>query len=213
MCFNPTVSIITYLIGITGSYKLYTSNLIPESLFYGWVVQMQLFEFFLWKLQPCNVDQSITNTNKNITRIANITNHLEPFVLWFAIIYFSNVKLSTNINNYMYFYTLLTILYTYNVLSTTECTTVSDVSKPHLHWKWNNGPYYVQFYTIFLITLLILSYYGLEYPRNIINASIILISYILSYIIYQDKHSVGAMWCFAAAFAPWLLIYLNHRLV
>lgn len=211
MCFNKEVSLSTYLVGMLGTYQLYKMNLLPEAIFYGWVVQMQLLEFFLWKFQPCNLDQTITNTNKNVSLLANVVNHLEPFALWFAILYFSKVKLSSNITSYMYLFTFLTILYTYNVLTTTECTTVSEKSKPHLHWKWNSGPYYVEFYTLFLITLVLLSYYGLEYPRNIINAGIILISYIVSYYIYGDKHSVGAMWCFAAAFAPWVLIFLYQQ--
>lgn len=211
MCFNQQVSLATYMIAMTGTYQLYKQNLLPEAIFYGWVAQMQLLEFFLWKFQPCNVTPDITNNNVYVSKIANIVNHLEPFALWFAIIYFSNVKLSQNMNSYMYIYAFLTILYTYNVLTTTECTTVSEKSKPHLHWKWNNGPYYVQFYTIFLITLVLLSYYGLQYPRNIINAGIILISYFLSYSIYGDKHSVGAMWCFAAAFAPWVLLFLYKK--
>lgn len=212
MCFNSTVSIITYFIGMIGSYKLYNMKLQPEAIFYAWVAQMQLLEFFLWKLQPCNIQPTITNKNIYITQIANIVNHLEPFVLWFAIVYFSKNQLSDNITHYMYIYTILTIIYTYNVLSTTDCTTVSEKSKPHLHWKWNNGPYYVHFYTLFLITLLILAYNGLPYPRNVINTFIILFSYILSYLIYGDKHSVGAMWCYAAAFAPSLLILIYKNI-
>lgn len=213
MCFNSTVSLLTYIIGMTGSYKLYTLNFLPESIFYAWVTQMQLLEYILWSLQPCNVKPIVTDKNIQATKIATVVNHLEPFVLWFAILYFSNIKLQDNINQYMYIYAFLTVLYTYNVLNTTECTTVTKESDPHLHWKWNGGPYYVQFYTLFLITLLLLAYNGLPYPRNIFNSIIILISYLISYFIYYDKHSVGAMWCFAAAFAPWLLTILyNYKI-
>lgn len=208
MCFNSNISIITYLIAMSGSYQLYNMNLRPEAIFYAWVAQMQLLEFLLWKFQPCNVKPNITQKNIYTTHIANIVNHLEPFVLLFAIVYFSKVKLSKNIINYMYIFAILTILYTYNVINTTECTTVSEQSKPHLDWKWNSGPYFIQFYTLFLITLLVLAYNGLPYPRNIINTFIIFVSYALSYLIYRDNHSVGAMWCFSAAFAPLLLILM-----
>ena len=59
------------------------------------------------------------------------------------------------------------------------------------------------FTILFLIIIIVLSYFGLE--KGYINAIIAFIAYIASYIIYKDKKSVGAMWCFGAAFVPWLL--------
>lgn len=212
MCFNSTVSIITYIVGLTGSYQLYQYQFTPEAIFYGWVIQMQLLEYFLWKNQPCGTDIDITTTNQHITNLANVVNHLEPFILWIAILHFSKSILPDYVNQYMYVFAIITGLYTYNTIKNSMCTTVTEESKPHLHWKWNNGKHYIPFYLLFLFTLLFLSYHGLEYPRNLINCFIILISYLISYKIYGDKHSVGAMWCFIAAFAPWLLIFLYKNL-
>lgn len=201
MCFNSKVSIITYIIGILGSLQLYKNNHIPESIFYGWVVQMQLIEFFLWRNQPCQ--GSALKNNINTTKIGTIINHLEPIVLWISIIYFSKLKLPKEVTTLMIVFTIITLYYTRNVLKNVECTTVTEESKPHLHWKWNQGKNFIPYYALFLISLVALSYYGL--PRGNINAGIILLSFVLSLLIYGKKHSTGAVWCFAASFAPWIL--------
>jgi hypothetical protein len=54
MCWSKEVSISTYVIGIIGCVILYNKGYKIEALFYGWVIQMQLIEYFLWAFQPCN---------------------------------------------------------------------------------------------------------------------------------------------------------------
>lgn len=204
MCFNKEVSLVTYFTGMIGAALLFKENYRPEAIFYAWVIQMQLIEYFLWKNQPCNTS---TNTNNvNTTKFGIIVNHMEPIVLWLAILYLSKKKLPSVINYFMFFFILLTILYTINTLKKIECTTVTDESSPHLHWKWNREEYSGLYYGIFLLALVLVSYYGLE--KGNINSLIIFISFMVSYYVYRDKHSVGAMWCFMAAFGPWLLLFL-----
>lgn len=96
---------------------------------------MQLIEYFLWKNQPCNA----TNTPKNVktTKFGILVNHLEPIVLWLAVLYLSKKKLPSSINYFMVFFIITTIIYTINSLKKVECTTVSEQSEPHLRWKWN----------------------------------------------------------------------------
>jgi hypothetical protein len=215
MCFNEDISLLSYLTGISGSVALFSINKIPESLFYGWVVQMQLIEYFLWKNQPCQIkeDKKICNkeeiqncneTNKNITSAGIIVNHLEPVILFSSILLFSKKILPLSVIILFCIFLIIIFLYTYNVFKQQdECTTVSEESDPHLHWKWNQAPFSILVYSLFLIILIILSYYGLEDGH--INAIMVFIGYISSYMIYKDTHSVGSMWCFMAAFAPWLL--------
>ena len=66
------------------------------------------------------------------------------------------------------------------------------------------------YYGIFLLALVLVSYYGLE--KGKINSFIVFISFMVSYYVYRDKHSVGAMWCFMAAFVPWFLLFLYNYL-
>ena len=210
MCFNARVSLITYFIGLAGCFQLYNNGFIPEAIFYAWVVHMQLIEFFIWTNQPCssntNTTTDVIKNNIFFSKMGIIINHLEPFILWIAILYFSKIKLSTTINIIMILFLLFTIIYTKYVFNKNTITTVTDQSAPHLHWKWTEGPHFVLYYCFFLLVLVLLSLYGL--PNGHINAILVIISYTISYIIYNDKHSTGAVWCFAAAFAPIILNYI-----
>lgn len=219
MCFNENVSLLTFLTGLAGSAALLTKNKIPESLFYGWVVQMQLVDYFLWKNQPCKITSSnkICNKNElvNCNNINNLTttagiiiNHLEPFILFMGIMIFSKKSLPISIIIFFILFMIIIFIYTINVFNKDDnlCTTVTNESTPHLHWKWNSEKYSNIIYFLFVIILILLSYYGLE--DGYINASISTIGFIISYIIYGHKRSVGAMWCFMAAFAPWLLYFI-----
>lgn len=198
MCFNAEVSLATYIVGMLGCVQLYTKGFIPEAIFFAWIIQMQLIEFFIWRNQPCNDDK-----NKIISKAGVIINHTEPIVLWLAILYFSKRTLPHSIQLFMVCFVIVTILYTYNVWNSTECTTVTQESAPHLHWKWNDGSFNTEYYMLFLLSLVLLSYYGL--PNGHINASLSIVSFVISKAIYGEKHSVGTMWCFAAAFGPWFL--------
>ena len=202
MCFNAEVSIITYIIGMIGSFLLFKKNYIPEAIFYAWVIQMQFIEFLLWKNQPCP-----SNKNLQVSKTGMIINHLEPIILWLAILYFSKRKLPLMINVLMLIFIISTILYSLNLKM--ECTTVSEQSKPYLHWKWNEGNFSAWYYVLFLVSLVVLSYYGLN--KGYINSIIVLISFVVSLLIYQNKNVVGSMWCFFAAFGPWILLFLYSR--
>ena len=103
---------------------------------------------------------------------------------------------------------ILIILYTIDVFRKDNlCTTVSETSDPYLKWNWNSYDYNVLIYSFFLIILILLSYYGLE--NGILKSLLILISYLITYFIYKDKKVVGSMWCFLAAFSPWLIYILE----
>jgi len=202
MCFNKEVSITTYGIGTIGALYLWKHN--PAlSIFYAWVALMQLIEFFLWNNQNCS-DPQINSNNRNISDIGILINHMEPFILWIAITGFSKTSLSTDTNIWMIIFCLFTVLY-YIGLHPTECTTVTKESAPHLYWKWNEGPNYPIYYLGFLFSLIILSLDGLDKNISTINAGIVVGGFLLSSAIYGDTHSTGAIWCFIAAFAPWIL--------
>lgn len=199
MCFNKEVSIATYVIGMLGTVYLYTQGLIPEAMFYFCVVQMQLIEYFLWKHQSC---QDI-HINKNLTKLAILINHIEPIVLWFAIIIFSTKHLPKWVHQVMLVYIISSVIVTLHALNTVSYTTVTEDSGNHLNWKWNNIQYTGMYYLYFLFTLIVLSIYGLSNGK--IHAIIVTIAFVVSVVIYYDYKSVGAMWCFMAAFAPWIL--------
>jgi hypothetical protein len=204
MCFNSQVSLITFIIGALGSIRLYNLGYKPEAYFYAWVIFMQLIEYFLWNNQKCD------NTNKNLTNAGIFINHLEPIILWLSILYFNQNKLPSFVNAYMIIYLILTFLYTKTLFNNKnlECTTVTEESTPHLHWKWNYGKNFSLYYAYFIGGLVLLSLYGLD--KGFSNSIALLLSFGLSFYIYSNKKAVGAMWCFMAAFVPWILPFLNN---
>jgi hypothetical protein len=206
MCFNANVSIATYVIGMIGCFVLYRDKYIPEAIFLALVIQMQLVEYFIWRNQPCNIESNKTGVevNKMATRMGIIINHLQPFVLWLAIVMLSPMALPNWMHYLIVLYALMAIYYTNGVLNTLECTTVSAKSAPHLHWKWNEGTFNVPFYSTYLALFVLLSFYGLKHGE--VSAFVSLVSYLVSYMIYKDTHAFGSVWCFSAAFAPWLLV-------
>ena len=198
MCFNPEVSIITYIVGVLGCLYLMKQDYTSESIFFLWVIHMQLIEFFLWKNQPCN------NNNKIIGKIGMIVNNMEPIILWLAIIYFSRKRLPNWMHFIMILFLLTTLYISYKSYIKDHCTIVTPESSPHLDWLWNNkGDYNVLYYLFFLIVCILLSIYGLTFGYH--AALIFFISFIVSLIIYRKSKSVGAMWCFFAAFVPLLI--------
>ena len=202
MCFNADVSIMTYIIGMIGCLRLWRLGYKVETMLYVTVIQMQLVDYLLWKNQGCN------DTNKMITYVGTLINHFEPIAFWLAVKYFSQNKLSEKVELIMYIYIVASIMYSQNVL-TGDCTTVNKQSAPHLYWKWNYGNHGRVFYGLFLICLIAVSIEGIQPQQHgYIHAGIITLSFVLSYIIYGSKHVVGGMWCFVAAFAPWMIPHL-----
>jgi len=201
MCYNATVSIYTYTIGIIGSLKLLMDGYIPEALFLMTAIQMQLIEYFLWN--NINSNGSFED-NQKITKIGALIVHMEPIILWIVILLFSSRLLPTFINYFMFIFVILSILYIKGIYEDKLLyTTFNPEKSPHLEWKWNGGRYSNQFYLLFLLSFILLSIYGID--NGIFLAGLSLISFFISYWIYNDKHVLGSMWCFSAAFAPWIL--------
>lgn len=204
MCWSKEVSITTYILGLAGCVMLYNKGHPIEALFYGLVVHMQLIEYFLWSYQPCSLGP-VKSQNEDVTKVGTVVNHLEPIVLWLAVLKYGS-KLPHWLQKWMGVFVIATVLYTKKVLDTAECTTVTKESDPHLEWKWNRGDYAELYYVFFLITLVLLSLYGINGSNGKLNAIIAVISYGISYVIYGNKKVVGAMWCWLAAMVPYVLL-------
>lgn len=228
MCYNVQSSILSYLLGISGSIGLYNIKLVPESLFFGWISQLQLVDYILWENQPCAITESkkickseeiksCNKINKQTTTAGMVLNNLEPVILFMSIIIFSKKKLPIWVISLVFLFIIVMIIYTIDTIKKKdtvekECTYVTEESNPHLFWQWNyNEPYNGFIYTFFVILFVILAYYGFS---NIYFSSImILLSYIVSAIIYKDKKSIGTMWCYISAFFPWILYGYNKFLI
>ena len=207
MCFNEEVSIGTFIIGMVSSILCWTIGT-PEykiiAVFFIFVILMQLIEFFLWRNQECN------ETNKWLSVAGMLLNHLQPLVLFLAVMYFKGGSINKQYRKIMIaivlVYIAVIIPYSIEFFKTDMCTDKSIPNNDHLIWDWNNMKYAQIVYFIFLLSLLIFGY-----PVNKIFSAIILIFFIISNLIYGNQNVVGSMWCFFAAFAP-LFYYIIAKI-
>jgi hypothetical protein len=209
MCYDKKTSITTYTIGTISSLILISKNNIAYKIggiFFLFVSQMQMIEYLLWRDYTCN------NYNRTISNIGSILNHLQPILLFFAIKYFNKnlSQLQHNILNIIIsIYVSCLILYNRNVYPL-DCTTLSNDNPPHLLWQWNGKKNYIKFYVIFLVSLILLSYFGFPKPYNIYFALICVSTYLYSHIKYSDTKVVGAMWCWIAALVPFGILVVDY---
>ncbi len=213
MCYTSSTSIKAFIIGVVSSLLLITLDFKNKNIdtnksykiigyFFLFVTLMQLYDAIFWNHPPPS------NTNKITTKLAMITNHLQPIVLGLLIYYFNrNMEETSKIA--LIVYTICITLYTINAWNKVEYTTVSNRSNPSLDWEWNRQDLASFVYFIFLVTLIILFYQNVK-VGGILAAILTLISFLFSLYKYQIKAASGRFWCYFAAFAP--VIFLLTRL-
>jgi hypothetical protein len=201
MCLNKEISLTTYAIGIISCILLYYRNYKIEALFYGFVIQMQLIEYFLWLNNKCD------STNKIITKIGILINHLQPVILYLLIIFLNynniNEYIKIIINIIIIIYIISIIYYfSYNYKLLNSCT-VGIPNEKELQWEIQYGKSR-RLYYIFVFTLCLFLLFGLN-KHNYLNSYLMLLSLIISYSIYEKTKGVGTIWCLLAAYIPVLL--------
>jgi hypothetical protein len=201
MCLNKEVSIITYGIGLISCLILYLRDYKIEALLYGFVIQMQLIEYLLWLNNRCN------NINKIITKIGIVINHLQPVILYLIIIYFNN----DNINKFLkiiihiiiiIYLISISIYFSFNYKLLNSCT-IGIPNEKELQWEIQYGKN-KKFYFIFVSSLVLLLLLGFI-KHNYLNAYLILLTFIISYVKYYETKGIGTIWCLFAAYIPLLL--------
>lgn len=194
MCFSAPVSLATYLIGSVGSLLLMTTD-VPLGWLYLTVVQMQLVEYLLWTNPTCN------RVNRGATTAGIVINHLEPLVFYAAALATVG-SLPLEVHVTVMAYALVAARYTSTALETVQCTRTDKVCSPHLYWKWNDMPGKRVVYGLFLLAVVAISL-GLG---DMQHAVLSVVTFGFSALLYGESSAVGSMWCFMAAFMPWLLL-------
>lgn len=196
MCFNAEVSLTTYLLGALFTLQMILSknkNLKAMGWFFLVVVHIQLIEYILWNNLECN------NINKISSNIGYIINHIQPIALYLGIKYvFPNNKNQKLLDTLIIVYIIMLIVISAKSFPL-GCSFLSKTKS--ISWSWNNENNSL-FYTVFVAILAGLSYYGLESPWNKISSITVIVSYILSVMIYKQDKIVGSMWCFFGASLP-----------
>lgn len=200
MCFNKDISILSYIVGISGCILLYYRDYKIEGLLYAFVIQMQLIEYLLWLNNKCNW------INKTITKIGIILNHLQPIILYLLIIYYnSNINKTSLIiiNIIIIIYFISTILYLFHNYKLLNSCTIGIENEKELFWNIQYGKF-KKYYSIFLLSIVLLILLGLK-KHNYLNAYIIILTFIISFVKYHKYKAVGTIWCLFAAYIPLLL--------
>jgi hypothetical protein len=212
MCYSKEVSQRSFIINIVTCYILYNyksdnNDYKILSLFFAFVGLMQLFDWIFWEHQGENGKR----VNFIFTKIAMIVNHLQPIILA-IVLYIFNGKLPNLSICIVILYTIVALHYTASL--NTDYTLVKPVKtksgkvKTSLYWQWNSSRNNYLVYTIFLITLSVLSFENFNYPTNIILIFINIFSFLLSNFYYKTGH-IGRMWCKISSGIPLILLLLG----
>ena len=201
MCYNERVSITAYILGMLGALALSRSGMLALAVFYAATVQMQLVDYIAFKNPVCNA------LNSFATKAGIVINHAEPLVLY-GVLVSQGVSLPSFVHSIVLMYAIVAGVYTFRALSSVSCTQVSEESAPYLYWQWNDMDGKGLVYGLFLLTLVVVSVYGLG-DMGTLHALLAVASFGLSHLIYGGKRATGALWCWFAAFIPYLLLILR----
>ena len=168
------------------------------ALFLFFVSLMQWYDVIFWLNQKENF------VNYAFTKIAMLTNHLQPIVL--AILVSSHSELSNLTKGVVLVYIVYAVIYSALVFNKIQYTLVTTKSYPVLHWPWTMHDGALPLYILFIIVMCMVSS-KLPPPINSIIIFLTLGSIAFSY--YKTKRETfGKYWCMLAAYVPLLLILL-----
>jgi hypothetical protein len=187
--------------------KMYTPIFQQLSIFFAFVTLMQIYDIIFWN--SLNTNNGKTEVNKIATKMAMITNHLQPILLAYVI---SNVipihKTSIII---VLVYAIIALIYSVDIWNKLDYTTVTEQSYPALHWKWNTPHYSFipnqLMYGLFLLAFTVVCF-ELPPPIRYIALATNIGTYVYSFYMYKTSLT-GKMWCYIAAYMP-LIIWASQ---
>lgn len=201
MCWNQSVSMNTFILGIFAILFAYFNKIIDvyQAIFIGSICLMQLIEFFLWR--------NIKNKKKNIfwSNAAVLVLFIHPFLSILTIPKNHNVVLLTFMAIYLSF-NLFSIINRLNgknkQLNPNKIDNFATIGKnKHLRWNWLAiSPYRIFFYVFFLLVPLL-------FWKDKFVFLVILATFVLSLIFFSKDGTWGSMWCWSSNIISLYLIY------
>jgi len=193
MCWNSSVSLNTFIIGLFSVLFAYSNNVITfyEALFYMSFISMQLIEYFAWK----NLDNK--KINKIISCIACILLLIQVPLLGVAYNKNKNVNYII-IAIYLFFILLIPF-------DNSKDYSISKSSNGHLQWNFLTNP-------IGIIIYLLLIYYILIHNKEHFLFIILLITLLLSLYTNYKSNTWGSVWCWSVnILCLYLIIKVFHK--
>jgi hypothetical protein len=190
MCWNASVSLNTYALGLFASLFSYYNGFgnILSVIFYQSFIIIQLIEYFIWTktfsnklLSQIGLFIIICQPILNIIKIEQLPEVI-PYILIAYIIF-------------------IIILYTHVVpLNNVNFSTLPS-KNGHLSWKWLNWNIYIIF--IWYAFLSIRWIIDKMYPLLTIISTLLIITLIL----YKDTNTFGSLWCWTINIISFYLIF------
>lgn len=199
MCFNGSASLISFVVNLCCSAILTYFNPVL-GFFFMFVGVMQLHDLIFWTHHDKN------NVNYWTTKIAMVSNHLQPIILVFLVMYIGKRRLKPLTMIIVLVYIIGMGLYSIHAWKTISYTLVHEKTYPSLFWEWNALKGCEVVYILYLATLIIVSWDGFDWPLNILFIGIILGSCILGIQYYKGNTSIGRFWCYFAAYIPLFMV-------
>ncbi|KAJ3074928.1 hypothetical protein HDU98_009806 [Podochytrium sp. JEL0797] len=203
MCYNKDVSRANFFINIvTTSIQFSLSGDVAShktcATFFFFVGLMQLYDWYFWD------HNGKTKGNSIVTKIAMITNHLQPIVLG-ALVFVRMPDLHPLSRIMLAVYTPTAVVYTAWLWNKVDYTVTNPTTKL-LYWKWNDQKFGSVFYSLFLATFTTIMFENFPVPLNYALVGINLVSFVLG---MYKTHYVGERWCEFACYVPLLLMSLK----
>lgn len=197
MCFSERVSWITYAVSIAGVLNALGRSRETDVLAYSiaFIASMQAFEALLWR-DPSDLV---------VAKAAAIVNHAQPLIFW--ALSASNLQpkspeAALRAKVALAAYVAAVTPYTVRALQQPQLVVVG----PHgLEWKWHYGKDREIVYGLFLASMVATAEAYFDWRIS----AVILGTFLASWMQYRDTNMIGSMWCFYAAFLPWLLVMKN----
>ena len=190
MCWNASVSLNTYILGLFASLFSYYNGFgnILSVIFYQSFIIIQLIEYFIW---------TKAFSNKLLSQIGLFVIICQP------ILNIIKIEQSPQVIPYILaaYIIFIVILYTFIVpLNTVNFSTVPS-KNGHLSWKWLDLNIYIIFiwYAFLSIRWIIDKMY---FVLTIITALLI-----ITLVLYKDTNTFGSMWCWTANIISLYLIF------
>ena len=196
MCFNESVSINTFLFGISVLSLIYINNRYspskykinefnnPYSYFFTMsFITMQFYEYLLWK----HLNNKLINYFISILGLLLLS--IQPIA---SLTLLNDINLR---NNLILTYSIPTFIYiSYQIKTNHVHTTISKLG--HLKWNWTYNPstLYSFFIYIFYLFFLYISLFINKYYSGII---ITLPLFIIMYYLYYKDGTAGSLWCWS----------------
>lgn len=208
MCYTLQASIFSFVVNLTSSALLYAWYNRAIAVAFAFVGLMQLYDVVFWLNQQRNA------LNFWTTKLAMISNHLQPVVLALAIVYAERKPLQPASSWLLAVYCIAAVLYSTYAWRNTDYTLASCArASGALFWQWNYlSSYwvYVSFVLLFLVTLCALFIQHFPRPINYVVAALTVLSILFARVSFKGQVT-GRFWCWTAGFIPIILAVVYSR--